>query len=411
MFLFGLFVGAATIFLWMQRRLRMVESEQGALMLDQKMQVVRLETEKAGLAMRIEEQKQYVDEVKDKLLLEVKAAQMGALEQSLPRLKAQNIEQLDLLLSPFQMQLKELNEKIHRTYDLESRERLSLQKEIELLLKAQEKMTVETENLTKALRGDSKSQGDWGEITLKRVLEASGLREGEEYQEQGKGFDLRNEEGFLRKPDFLILLPEERVMIVDSKVSLTSYELLIREDASPMREKFLKDFLLSIHRHVDDLSLKDYPALYGIQSPDFTLMFMPTDGAFTLAMQSDPQLHEKAWSKRVVLVSPSLLLPILKTVEFMWRQDRQSKNAENIAQAAGRLYDKFAGFLEDLEKVKHHLGLTDKALDEAFGKLKLGQGNLVRQVERLRELGARSKKKISAQWVEQAEPVEIEEAQ
>ena len=399
----GVIGGGLLALVWFQR-VRAELALSGQRLLAEKDQLIaRLEVEKQSLEDRLRNQKQDLDEVKEKLLLELKTAQMRALEESLPQLRAQNREQLDLLLSPFQSQLKDLSERIHRTYDVESKERVSLKKEIELLLRAQEKMSAETESLTKALRGDSKAQGDWGEITLKRVLEASGLREGQEYQEQGKGFDLRNSEGQLRKPDFLILLPEERVMIVDSKVSLSAYELFIREETEPLKEKFLKDFLASIHRHIEDLSEKDYPALYGIQSPDFTLMFVPTDGAFSLAMQSDVQLHEKAWSKRVVLVSPSLLLPILKTVEFMWRQDRQSKNAERIARAAGLLYDKFSGFLDDLEKVKTHIGHTDKALEEAFSKLKFGQGNLVRQVERLRDLGARSKKKISANWLEGAE--------
>ena len=364
--------------------------------------------ERGALVNRIDEHKKDIQDIKEKIVLEITQAQHKSVQESSDHLHKVSKQNLESLLNPFQNQLKELHERIHKTYDVESRERISLQEQIKMMAQAHEKMTLETGSLTKALRGESKQQGDWGEITLRRVLESSGLREGFEYKEQAKGLGLRDEEGVLRKPDILILLPEDRQLVIDSKVVLTSYEAFVRAESIDEKALYQKEFMLAVNRHVEDLSKKDYSSLEGINVPDFTMMFLPTDGAFALAMQSEEQLHFKAWQKKVILTSPTLLLPILKTVEFMWRQDRQGKNAEKIADSAGKLYDKFVGFIEDLEVVKVQLQNSEKALDQAFGKLKNGKGNLVMQTERLRGLGAKVKKQIPAAWVEEETELEPE---
>lgn len=371
-------------------------------------QLATLQAEKAALSQRLEEHKQDIQEIKDKIVLELSQAQNKAVQESADQLTRLSKQNLEGLLNPFQSQLKDLQEKIHKTYDIESRERLSLQEQIKMIVQTHEKMTLETSSLTRALRGDSKLQGDWGELTLKRVLEASGLREGYEYQEQGKGLGLRDEEGVLRKPDYLVLLPEERHVVIDSKVVLTAYERYVNGASDSERQQYQKEFCASVSRHVEDLAKKDYSALHGINTPDFTLLFLPSDGAYMLALQSEDQLQRKAYEKRVILTCPSLLLPLLKTVEFVWRQDRQSKNTEKIADSAGKLYDKFVGFLEDLEKVKMQLQASEKSLDEAFSKLKYGRGNLIGKIEGLRKLGAKVKRPIASEWVEAEPEAEIE---
>lgn len=364
--------------------------------------------EKESLGRRIQEHKSDIQEIKEKIVLEITQAQHKVAQESTDQLHKLSKQNLENILSPFQSQLKDLHEKIHKTYDVESRERLSLQEQIKLMAQVHEKMTVETGSLTKALRGESKFQGDWGEITLRRVLENSGLRQGTEYVEQGAGFGLRTEDGSVRKPDFLILLPEDRQIIIDSKVTLTAYERFISCAEGEEKIKFQKEFVNSVNRHVEDLSKKDYASLHGIQSPDFTLMFLPSDGAYILALQSEQELQTKASNKRVILTCPSLLLPILRTVEFVWRQDRQSKNSEKIADSAGKLYDKFVGFVEDLEKVRQQLQQSERSLEDAFGKLKDGKGNLIRRTEHLRELGAKVKKQIPPELLE-ADTLEVDQ--
>jgi DNA recombination protein RmuC len=399
----GLLVGALggvlLTYMRMQRQSqeRLISLQEARALAEQKLAVV--DAERSSLQVRLEEHKKDVQEIKEKIVLELSQAQQKSVLESSERLSKASKQSLENLLSPFQNQLKDLHEKIHRTYDIESRERLSLQEQIKMMAQVHEKMTVETSSLTKALRGDIKLQGDWGEITLRRVLEASGLREGLEYMEQGKGFGLRDDEGVLRKPDYLILLPENRQLIIDSKVVLTAYESFVRADTAEEKLLHQKEFMGAVNRHIEDLSKKDYSSLEGVYAPDFTLMFLPTDGAFALALQSEEQLHFKSWQKKVILTSPSLLLPILRTVEFMWRQDKQGKNAEKIADSAGKLYDKFVGFIEDLEEVQKQLQGSEKALDEAFLKLRDGKGNLVRRAEQLRDLGAKVKKQIPADWV------------
>lgn len=404
----GSVLGGLVCYILIQRRREEALSPHLDLRVQLEKQISGLEVEKKSLLTRLEEHKKDIAELKQRIVLELSQAHSLALKENTDQLSQKSQRGLESLLQPFQLQLKELHEKIHRTYDTESRERLSLQEQIKMIVQTHEKMTTETASLSKALRGDSKVQGQWGELTLRRVLEMSGLQEGHEYQEQGKNLGLRDEDGILRKPDYLILLPDQRHIVIDSKVVLTAYERFYRTDVEEEKAAYRKEFSLALQRHIEDLGEKDYASLHGINTPDFTLMFLPSDGAYLLALQSDDSVLNKAFAKKVILTSPSLLLPLLRTVEFVWRQDRQGKNAEKIALSAGKLYDKFVGFIEDLERVRNQIQTSERSLDDAFSKLRDGKGNLVGRIENLRKLGAKVKKPLSTEWVEDENQIEGE---
>lgn len=357
----------------------------------------RLIAEKSALetrALTAEARHQEAATVRQQLQLEIENFNRRWLEESQEKLQKWGRESFVTMVQPVDQEIKALQNRIREVYDLESRERLSLKTELEFMMKAQQQMSLEAQSLTQALRGDARAQGSWGEVVLERILESSGLREGEEYVVQGRGLGLKAEEGLVRKPDVLVRLPGDRHLIIDSKVSLGAYEEHIRAQSETDKQAALQDFIKSVRRHVEELSGKEYPQLYGVNSPDFVLMFVPTDGAFSLAHQMDPSLFILAMEKRVAIVSPSLLFPNLRTVEAIWRQERQNRNAEEIARQAGGLYDKFAGLFEDLTNLGTHMRRADESRASMMNKLKDGRGNLMDRVEKLRQLGARTKKKL-----------------
>lgn len=362
----------------------------------------KLELEKSALEQKqilLEERalllKSEISEMQKLNKLEMERAAQVIIDASTEKLSRSSKENFETLLRPFDERLKELNVKIHETYNVESRERISLKAELNHLMTLQKQMATETSSLTQALKGDSKVQGDWGEVILERILESSGLRQGMDYVRQGENLALRTEEGQHRKPDIVVHLPDSRNVIIDSKVSLKAFEAYQRAQAPAEREAILTNFIESVRNHVRELAMKDYPGLYGIKSPDCVLMFLPTDGSFSLAMQSDPDLAQMAWSQKVAIVCPSLLFPTLKVVEYMWRQDKQSKNSQQIAEQAGLLYDKFCLFVEDLDKMGERLAAMDHLYHETMAKLKNGRGNLLSRFEKLRSLGARAKKQLN----------------
>lgn len=298
------------------------------------------------------------------------------------------------MFGPLEEKIRDFKKKIEDTYNQESRERFALKSEIEKIVVANQKMTEETSNLTRALKGDVKAQGNWGELVLERVLEASGLRDGEEYILQGKNLGLKNEDGRSHRPDVIVNLPEDKHIIIDSKVSLTHYERFISTDKSDEKSEALKDFLGSIRAHIDGLSGKKYQFSEKLETPDFVLMFFPIEGAFSLALQSDSKLFLHAWNKSIVVVSPTTLLATLRTVASIWKQEKQNKNAMKIAIESGRLYDKFAGFAEDLEKIGESIRRTDDSYHGALSKLKTGKGNILSKIETIKRLGAKTSKKL-----------------
>jgi DNA recombination protein RmuC len=307
---------------------------------------------------------------------------------------------LDTILTPFKEKIVEFEKKITEVYNTEGKERHSLIKEVQRLQELNQKIGEDAANLTKALKGDAKTQGTWGEIILERILEESGLRKGIEYDSQG-GF--RDTDGKLLKPDVVVHLPEEKDIIIDSKVSLVAYEKYVRTEDADERDRAVKDHLISINAHLKSLESKRYDELPGIKSLDFVLMFIPIESAFMLAIDKDSEIFRKAFDQNIMIVSPSTLLVTLRTIQSIWRYEYQNKNALEIAEKAGNLYDKFVGFVADLEKLGDQIDNTQKAYDGAHNKLISGKGNLVSRAQTLIDLGVKSRKRLPASVIQEAE--------
>jgi len=295
---------------------------------------------------RLEEQKQEIDRIQKKMILEFENLANRILETKSKKFVAQNQESLDKLLNPLGERIKEFGERVEKAHQDGLKDRAALGEQLNNLRALNQRMSEEAQNLTTALKGQSKTQGNWGEMILERVLEKSGLTPGQEYETQS---NLKDEEGRRFQPDVIVKLPEDKHLVVDSKVSLLAYEACINESDSDIAETRIKEHVASMRSHVSDLSSKSYDALHGINSPDFVLMFVPVEPAFTMAMQADDGLFDFAFSKGVVIVTPSTLLATLRTVANIWRQEKQNRNVLEIARLSGRLYDKFVGFYGDME--------------------------------------------------------------
>lgn len=322
------------------------------------------------------------------------------LEEKSRKFTEQNRTNLDILLNPLKENIKAFEEKVDRVYKMESDERNTLKGVITQLVDLNKAMSVETQNLTKALKGDTKKQGNWGEIILERVLERSGLVKDQEYRIQTS---LQSAEGNRFQPDVIIDLPDEKHLIVDSKVSLIAYERLVNADTEADRELFTKQHLTSIRNHINDLSAKNYSDLYKINSPDFVMLFIPIESCFSIAVQKDAELFNFAWDKRVVIVSPSTLLATLRTIASMWKQERQNRNVLEIARLGGEMYDKFVGFLNDMEGIGKNIRLSQDAYERALNKLADGRGNLTITAEKIKKLGAKASKQIDTRLLVEEE--------
>ena len=360
---------------------------------DQALQnAIRLEAEldserKQGLG-RIES----LNEAKEALTSQFKNLANEILEDKSKRFTEQNAASLDALLKPLQTKLTEFKEQVSSSYGNEARERFALKSEIERLANLNLRMSDETRSLTQALKGDSKVQGNWGELVLESILESSGLRKGEEYLVQDSHTQT---DGSRLQPDVVVKLPEGRSLVVDSKVSITAYARHAETTDPIVAEQELAAHIQSLRQHIQGLSGKNYSSLYGIGSVDFVLMFVPIEPAFLLALKTAPNLYQEALAKNIVLVCPSTLMATLRTVAHLWRQDHQNRNALEIAKQCGTLYDKFVGFVEDLEKLGQRLDQAQTSYHDAFNKLKSGKGNLIRTAEKVRELGVKPSKNIS----------------
>jgi len=302
-----------------------------------------------------------------------------------------NSERLDSILQPFNKELLTLRQEINNIYQSDSRERLSLKNEIDNLRDLNQQINQEAINLTNALKNDTKAQGNWGELVLEQVLQRSGLRNGFEYETQ-LGF--RTHDYHLQKPDVIVHLPENRDIIIDSKVSLVHWERYVNSESDGEKSDHLKQQVRAVHDHINTLSSKDYPGLSQIHCLDFVLMFMPIEAAFATVCQSDKGLLEAALKKNIIVVTPTTLLATLRTVENIWKFEQQSKSSVEIARRAGLMYDKFRGFLEEIEKIGKQLNNCRASYDSAVLKLAQGRGNLVSQAEQLRELGVQVKKEL-----------------
>lgn len=306
---------------------------------------------------------------------------------------------LQVLINPLKDKLGEFQKKVEDTYNQEMRERASLKAEIHQIILTTQKMGSETQNLTKALRGDNKTQGTWGEFVLERLLQSVGLRAGEEYILQGRDLKLKSAEGQIQRPDVILNLPEDKHLIVDSKVSLVSYERASSCENPIEREKHLQDFTKSLREHVRGLASKNYQALESLKTPEFVLLFFPMEGAFAEALRVDPNLFQDAWDKNIVIVGPTTLLATLKTVASLWKQEKQSKNSVIMAKECGLLYDKFCGLLNDLEKVGEYMKRAQSSYQESMDKLQMGRGNLIDKVEKIKILGAKTSKQIPEKFI------------
>lgn len=322
--------------------------------------------------------------------LKLKTLSQEIFEEKTKRFREDSLKGMELILSPFKEKMTDFQNKVEQMHLTDTKDRLRLHAEIERIVLTGQKMSVETENLTRALKGDVKVQGNWGEMILEKLLEASGLRNGEEFILQGKEMGLKDEEGRTQQPDVIINLPEKNHLIIDSKVSLVAYERFVNEES----EEDLSAFLDSIYSHIKGLSGKNYQLLDKLHSPDYVMLFIPIEGAFMLAMQKDRELFNHAWGKNIMLVGPSTLLATLRTVASLWKQERQTKNALEMARQAGLLYDKFVGVAEDLDQMQGQIRKVGNSFDELRSRMLTGKGSLASRMETLKELGAKNSKNL-----------------
>ncbi|HEY8272470.1 MAG TPA: DNA recombination protein RmuC [Pseudobdellovibrionaceae bacterium] len=315
-------------------------------------------------------------------------------EEKSTKFTTQNMQNLNTVLDPLKERLKDFEKKVEETYGHERAERGALRGELGKLMELNRLMSNETVNLTKALKGEAKTQGNWGELILENILERSGLRKGEEYILQGTNMDLRGEDNQVLRPDVIVKLPEGKHLIVDSKMTLNAYEAYSSATSLEDQERLGKLHVEALKKHINGLSEKKYYAIDKLVSPDFVILFMPLEPAFALAFKLQPDLFQSSWDKHIAIVSPTTLLTTLRTVSSLWKQDRQQKNALDIAKRGGALYDKFVGLVKDIENLGDKLGAAQKAHDEVMGKLMTGKGNLIRQVEDLKSMGAKTEKSL-----------------
>ncbi|WP_421901400.1 DNA recombination protein RmuC [Maridesulfovibrio sp.] len=340
-----------------------------------------------------------LEEAKEELSNRFKNLAGEILEEKSKRFTDQNATNIKQILAPLGVKIHEFQEQVEKAYFQEGKDRSELAAQVKQLMNLNRQLSDDAHNLTKALKGQSKTRGDWGELILERVLEASGLRKGHEYTVQ---VSHTRQDGTRVQPDVVIHLPEEKHLVVDSKVSLTGYLKYTEAEDETQRDLALKGHINSIKAHLKDLSAKNYQDLYGIKSPDFVIMFVPIEPAFALAISNDVGLWQEAWNKNVLIVSPSTLLFVIRTVAHIWRQERQNQNAQEIANRGAILYDKFRNFVNDLEKVGERIRQTQDSYDKARIKLCNGSGNLIRQAEMLKELGVKPKRSIKKELAEEA---------
>lgn len=321
-------------------------------------------------------------------------------DQKSERFSQQNQSSMDTLLKPFRDQLNDFRQRVETVHTTETRDRQALRSEIKSLQELNRQITEEASNLTRALKGDKKIQGNWGELILERVLERSGLRKGIEYETQGSYRDSDNQ---LLRPDVVVHLPDNRNLVIDSKVSLVAYQQWVISDEGSARDAALKQHMDAVRNHIRSLSDKDYSQLNGLRSPDFVLLFMPIEPAFVAAFQHDDSLFSEAFERKIIVVTPTTLLATLRTIENIWRYERQSQNARLIAERASAVYDKLRVFVEAMERLGGQLHTAQGSYDSAMNTLTRGRGNLISQANRFVELGVRVKKELPKAVTEQAE--------
>lgn len=357
-----------------------------------------LNSERKNLSQKLEEQKSELIKVQEELTLKFENLANKIFEEKTGKFKKDSEESISKVLTPLKEQLGQFQKKIDDSFSSQAKEQFSLKREIERIVNVNEKMTLQTESLTKALKGDVKVQGNWGEVVLERILEDSGLRKNIDYILQGEDMKLKSELGSAQKPDVIVKLPEGKHIIIDSKVSLTAYEKYCSTEDETQKKIHLKEFLDSFRSHIKNLESKKYHQNEKLSSPEFTFMFMPLEGAYLLALQHDKEVQSFAWSKKIAITCPSTLFANLRTIASLWRIEKQNKNAEEIAIQGGKLYDKFIGFINDMKSIGKNISDTEKAYNNALNKLSEGRGNLVKSSEKLKKLGSKTSKSLPTEF-------------
>ncbi|MCX6306528.1 MAG: DNA recombination protein RmuC [Bacteroidetes bacterium] len=356
-------------------------------------------SEYGNLQKKLGEQQSDLEKLQDKFRLEFKNLANEILEEKTLKFTEQNTIKLDEILKPLGERIREFEKKVEETYDKESKQRFSLEREIKNLTDLNQQISKEANNLTNALKGQSKTRGNWGEIILESILEKSGLTPDREFFIQQSH---TNEHGKRLQPDVIVEYPGDRHVVIDAKVSLLAYERYASAETKEEQELAARDHLLSVKNHIAELSSKNYQDIYSLKSLDFVMLFMPIEPAYMLAMQYDPNLWNWAYDRRILLISPTNLIAALRMISNLWRVEYQNKNAMEIARQSGELYDKFTGFLDDLQEVGTRIEATRRAYDASMNKLSTGKGNLIRRIEHIKTLGAKAGKDIPKSLLEKA---------
>lgn len=376
---------------------RLIEAEQQVNTLNA--QIATLNTQLTQERNQSAEKLALLQSAREELSSQFKNLANDILEEKSKRFSEQNQQSLGQLLDPLKTRLQEFQGKVEQVYVQEGKDRSALAEQVRQLMELNRTVSQEANNLTRALKGSNKTQGNWGELILERVLETAGLRKGEEFDVQESH---TTEDGRRLQPDVVLHLPEDRHLVIDAKATLVAYDDYANAEDDKHRELALKRHLDAVRTHIKGLSDKNYQDLYGIKSLDFVLMFIPIEPAFMLAVTHDRELFMDAWNRNVLLVSPSTLLFVVRTVASLWRQEAQNRNAQDIAKRGAELYDKLAGFVEDMESLGNRLSQAQKDYDGALNKLSTGRGNVIRQAELLKKLGVKPSKSLPTPLVENA---------
>jgi DNA recombination protein RmuC len=369
-------------------------------------QLVVKQVEYKNIEERLENHKKELDNLQKKFTTEFENIASKILKQNTEEFSLRNQKNIGEILNPLKEKIETFEKKVHETYEKGLKDQTDLKAELKNLHELNKKISEEASNLTNALKADTKKQGNWGELILEKVLERSGLIKDQEYITQ---YTNRNEDGEMIRPDIVINLPDNKHIIIDSKVSLLSYELYVNTENAEEKEKHIKAHVDSIKEHIKGLSKKNYQHGNTLDSPDFVLLFMPIESAFSAAIQYDTGLFNYAWDRKIVIVSPTTLLATLKTVESIWKHEKQTQNAIEIARQSGNLYDKFVLFLKDLEKIGIQLDQTQRTYRDAHKKLGSGSGNIIGRIEKLKELGAKASKDIPVRLLQNPDEKNLNE--
>ena len=376
--------------------LEKMRAELATKMVEQATTVTKME----GLKEQLAEEKQAMADLQKRLTTEFENMANRILKERAAELSETSKKDLGAILNPLKDNIAEFKQQVREAYSLEMRDKAGLREQLKLLTEQNARISDEANNLTKALKGDVKQQGNWGEIVLERVLEMSGLHIGREFEREAVSKD---DSDANKRPDVIVHLPDNKHVVIDSKVSLVAYDRLVNAPDNAAYETALKDQVSSLKKHVNELAAKNYPNLPGLNAPDFVLMFVPIEAMFSVAVDADKNLFAYAWEKKIVIVSPTTLLATLRTIASIWQQENQTKNAFEIARLGGVLYDKMVGFIDDFQKIKRSLEAADKAYNDALGKMSTGKGNMLNTATRIKELGAKAGKTIPQNLLQDAE--------